>query len=228
MVHGQQRVIILNARDSLKDYVASLSKDMGPETVWSTAMAWHLLETLQDCKRMADELVHAGHAERALLWYRAIYRQVSAASDVFESDPEKYQIDLALTIALLFCIIIDAAVTHFFLVMRLGRDPEGYRGFFHLLLTGFTSLPSTITSPIGGDKPALGPMWMSWLLVMDEFVTSRDASGLRENVQHFTEMNDALFDDEYFKYDMDLVLATANDKDVSNINTSHHRHCIKS
>jgi hypothetical protein len=120
VVFGMLNVTTLNHGSIMKAYARKLEQKMGSRTVWTKAMAWHVLETLQGMKHYADDLLCNGDMVAASKSYRNICN-VYDMCPIFHFEDGVYSSDIAQPFVILASLMITAAVMETLTAIRLAN-----------------------------------------------------------------------------------------------------------
>ena len=120
VVFGMLKVKILNHGGILEAYARKLKQKMGPRTIWTKAMAWHVLETLRGMKHHADGLLCNGDMVAAAKHYRNV-SLVYDMCPIFHFEDGVYSSDIAQPFVILASLMITAAIMETLTAIRLAN-----------------------------------------------------------------------------------------------------------
>lgn len=223
MIAGTQDVKIVNAPDSLKIYVQNVIERMGPQNIYTNAMAWDMLETLQKMHDTAKSLVCAGDLAQASLWYHKVWG-VYDYCPLFRLDARAYD-SLALIepLSALYSVILNAGVTDGFLLIRGSSDEElgspmatRHIEFIRTIIADIERLPKALTNLVldkfrtnNIDKAAV------WLTDVYHFKSHRCGDGLDYETQSMPTLVEYLSGFEEFRRDLAMMYACYSKIQVS-------------
>lgn len=108
VVYGLQKINVQNICEDLTEYSLDLTTNMGPRTIWITALAWEFYELVRDIKRQADDLVRAGNFTQAKARYHAILLW-STACEIFHLERSMYNADVVWIVSRIDAMVVSSA-----------------------------------------------------------------------------------------------------------------------
>lgn len=219
MIAPCQKVVFLNLDryESTVDLHA-LKHQMGPQLVWTKAMAWHMLETAQAMQRTADALVtEAQDYLGACQQYKNIW--TAANCPLFSLDRETYQSDLALPIALVARSLLDAATNWGFIQLRLGQHLKVDAAFMDLLdhlLSFIRRMPDPARAiVISSYTQSVVHLGACRLVAMASFYINRGDAALSSTYPRLEWLQRVDPNCPYLQHDLELVKNVMRDPKVS-------------
>lgn len=218
MIHGGQKVSVINTSDSLKSEVEALVTRMGPKIVWTTAMAWHMIESVTNLKSTADQLVQEDDLRRARTRYEVIWSTFKACP-VFHLQDAAYALDpdLSLFAAYLCCTMLDAVTMNGFLNIRLGLTDEKscmpLQEAFYTMFDFFGKVPDSTRKQLG--QPPSSVLRAMHFAYFFPFCLTRTIESLHDTQRRMASLLPVLPHSEHLKHDFKMVNEIANSPGVS-------------
>ena len=216
MIVVMHNVRISNAPDSLATLVQSVVQTMGPKNVWVKALAWHMLETLQDFSNTADALALAGDSYRASLWYESIW-QLFKPCLILHRQECMYDSNLTTPIAALYSLMLRAGLIDGFHHQPRHNSEQWRAKFLFDSLQRIAAevysretLKSLVLGMIGRNEiPAA--TWLSEIYLVNR---DRNEKTLKEALETMRSLSRYWPHSEHFKHDWNLLEGIMNDTEV--------------
>ena len=222
VIIGLQDVKVLNAGDNLALYVQDMVKTMAPRSIWTNAMAWHVLETLNVAKQTADRLVREGNYLHASVMYQNVWT-IHAKCPLFYLEASAYDSETCGTLSILYILMMNSIISDGFITIT-RNDADIRSCCIHIETVkrighAITALPDpSVKDQVQNSVIMMSAiMGASWLTAMSRFVFDRTNDTLKTVYDEMIAVKFILSGSELVQHDWKLVHDIAMDKKVRSL-----------
>lgn len=178
VVFGQLKVKVMKQEDHLQYHSRKLEKLMGPRTIWTNAMAWHMVESLGKRKQQADNFVGRGQLATTGVRYRLMW-VVYDQCPIFHFKEGTYNSSSAQPVDILCSIMITAAIMDTLIEISLGEICN--QDFAERRLEIIEALESRVHSLPAPERLTthLPKALVEWHMILCGFITQRSGENLQ-------------------------------------------------
>jgi len=194
---------------------------MDPKVVYASALAWRMLDLVQDMKRSADGLVEAGRLDVAVDRYNYIIG-ITKSNAVFHFKINAvFDTHCSTPLGLVNRVIMDTTATGGFLLIRQGdlKTAAALSRAASWLLNFHATLPDChrIITPQSGRDNILGAQAPSWFNILVGFLTKRPPRDLVPMHQVLQNLSGMLGDRPHLSHDIGVLKVFTESAEVCQI-----------